>query len=292
MKRLAVIGANVTNSLSPLLHNEFAKLCDINLIYEHLSIEESSLEKYLKLLGDYYCGFNITNPYKQKVISILNNNNFNLSDKFIVQNISTQNLIPINTLVAKNNYIYAYNTDGAGIVKDIVVNNKFVLKEKSVVILGTGGACLGVAIALANENLKSITIVGRHKDKAKDIVSAVKQIKNNKSPFMQSSTFADIYLAMILENTDLIINATSCGHLQDLPQLPLDLNLANCYCYDLNYGKASISFAKWSCKNKANFVSNGVGMLIEQGAIAFQHWFDILPETKSVIEKFNKMSIM
>jgi shikimate dehydrogenase len=89
---------------------------------------------------------------------------------------------------------------------------------------------------------------------------------------------------------DLIVNATSAGRDGSDLQLPRSLLGARCLCYDLNYGEAAVPFLAWARSRGAAHAFDGVGMLIEQAAVAFALWHGRRPDTSPVHEAFRAKS--
>ena len=252
IKKYAVFGNPIEHSMSPLIHEYFAKNLKINLSYVPILGSLGKFEKEAKIfLGNGGSGFNVTLPFKEDA--------FRLAEtKSKIARITGS----VNTISIKNGAIHGDNTDGIGFVKDMKNNIEYDFNDKKILVVGAGGAAMGVIPSILNENPSELKIYNRTFEKAKSLsdsfenigpVEAVSQDKIHK------------------HNFDLIINATSIGINNIKFELSKKILNTETVCYDMSYGKISNSFKMWSNENNLKF-HDGLGMLLEQAAESFYIW--------------------
>ena len=142
--QFAVIGQPVAHSLSPVIHQAFAEQFHIQLNYEKIEAEmvtfEQQVNDFFKAGGK---GLNITLPFKQMA--------FMLAKKHSER---CQAAKAANTLWFEDGRIAADNTDGIGLINDI---SRYVqLENKTILLLGAGGAARGILWPLINAQPKKI----------------------------------------------------------------------------------------------------------------------------------------
>jgi shikimate dehydrogenase len=196
-------------------------------------------------------GFNVTLPFKEDAFKLA-------ETKSKIARITGS----VNTISIKNGIIHGDNTDGIGFVKDMKNNIEYDFNDKKILVVGAGGAAMGVIPSILNENPSELKIYNRTFEKAKSLsdsfenigpVEAVSQDKIHK------------------HNFDLIINATSIGINNIKFELSKKILNTETVCYDMSYGKISNSFKMWSNENNLKF-HDGLGMLLEQAAESFYIW--------------------
>lgn len=236
--RFALIGSHIGYTYSPLIHNLFYKRNNLNANYSILDIEESDLEYTLHLLkiGKYH-GFNVTIPYKKSVMRFLD-----------VIDPSAKKIGAVNTIVCRNNKLIGYNTDYYGF-KDLLEKNKVIVKEKSVFILGTGGAALCVKAVVEDLGGKA-TFVSRTLSKNNII------------------TYKDFYDR---SDVDVIVNTTPMGTYPDISEAPLNSD------YDFN-GKVVVDIIynpkRTTLLKRSGSRINGLYMLFSQAVKADNIFLD------------------
>ena len=296
MKNFAVIGSPIKHSLSPFIHQSFAKQCQINLDYK--TIAAASVEAFLCEVKDFFSqasavGMNVTVPFKAEAFRLIMaeskhvDNNF--ADNKPVDNKSTLHLgQSVNTLwLAANQqghkHLVGTSTDGCGLVKDLTQNLKIDLAGKSILLLGAGGAASGVLADLILANPASIHITNRTYDTARQLVE---RFANVQADIRLSSLSIEVLQEPVY---DLIINATSISlHHQKIPFPPSIVQDA--VVYDMAYDHTQPTcFNQWAKKHQAAQVFDGIGMLVEQAAESFRIWHGVHPDTHSVLNEMNKL---
>ncbi|MDB2461197.1 shikimate dehydrogenase [Gammaproteobacteria bacterium] len=252
IKKYAVFGNPIGHSMSPTIHEYFAKNLKIKLSYVpilgNLGKFENEAKNFLENGGS---GFNVTLPFKEDAFSLA-------ETKSKIASITGS----VNTISIKNGAIHGDNTDGIGFVKDIKNNIGYDLKDKKILLVGAGGAAMGVIPSILYENPFELKIYNRTFEKAKLLSDSFKSI----GPINVVNQDK-----IHKHNFDLIINATSIGINNTKFKLSKNIFNEETVCYDLSYGKISNSFKIWSNENNLKFY-DGLGMLLEQAAESFYIW--------------------
>lgn len=262
-ERYAVLGNPIKHSLSPTIHALFAKETkqDIDYQKELISLDQFQKE-VLALKEGGLKGANVTVPFKVDAYELATE----LSERAKAAG-------AVNTLKFEGSQIYGDNTDGKGLVTDIVTNLGFDLKGARLLLLGAGGASRGVIHPLFSQGLKKLTIANRSLDKAKDLASLFSSLGDiSVSPYAQ-----------LKGPFDVIINATSTGLSGEMPPISPTLFKKDALALDMVYSDKLTPFLEIA-KEKGAIVRDGIGMLIEQAAESFYVWRGIYPNTAPVFK--------
>lgn len=256
--QLALFGHPVAHSQSPKIHHGFATQFGLSINYQLIDVTTEQLEIRAR---DFFIqggvGANITVPHKQNIMPVLDH----ITDRAKLAG-------AVNTLFLKENQLWGDNTDGAGFVMDLASKNVNI-KDKTILVIGAGGATKGIIPALLTENPKHIHIINRSKDKAIELA--------NQFDHCDAITYDSDS-----QNYDLIIHATSIGHQGLCPELNNTWFHDKTIAYDLSYGKAAEPFLNEARKQGAQKVCDGLGMLFGQAALAFEIWFDQRPKIETI----------
>ena len=180
----------------------------------------------------------------------------------------------MNTLIFKEGKIYGDNTDGEGLVQDLL-RNSVQLKGSRILLLGAGGAAKGVILPLLAQQPASIVIANRTVSKAESLIEQFNDIRLKACGFEQIS--GNTY--------EVIINATSASLSGKLPAIPPSIIAENTTCYDMAYGKDLSPFLIWAKTHGALKIIDGIGMLVGQAAVSFNIWRGVKPDVGTVIEQ-------
>jgi shikimate dehydrogenase len=267
MDRYAVFGQPIGHSKSPMIHQLFAEQTGQSLEYgkQEVSAEafDEAIEQFFSTGGK---GLNCTVPLKELA--------WEKADKRSERAELSQ---AVNTLMLLDDgTLYGDNTDGVGLVRDLMVNNGITLKGQKILLLGAGGASKGILGPLLDQSPESIVVANRTVEKADRLAAAFKSKGN-----ISSCGFN----ALAGNQFNLILNATAASLTGDLPPLPDNLLEPNGCCYDLAYDSEKTAFVLWGEAQGARLSIDGVGMLAEQAAEAFELWRGVKPETDAVIEQ-------
>ncbi len=263
MYKLAIIGNPVKNSLSPEIFNLFAKQVNIKIEYSKILASNDTfsivLEKFFTNGG---LAVNITSPFKN--LAYLNVKNRTSRANFC----RASNFIKIND----EGELIADTTDGIGLIKALKLYQKYNLKNKNILIIGSGFVVDSILLDIIEQKPHTVDVLARNKQR-------IEYLKNN---------FA-INEFNVLLKYDLIINTTPNIEENNLLNLFTAQNIKNqALCYDLSYQKSLTLFHEKIFKIKSDVVCvNGIGMLVEQASVAFKNLFKISIDTICVFEKLN-----
>lgn len=266
-KWFAVIGDPIAHSKSPFMHNRWFQEMGIDATYIPIHVKSENLKEAvssLKLLGA--SGWNVTVPHKEAIIPYLDE-----LDPL------AKKMGAVNTVVRQaDGTLKGYNTDGAGFVNALeeVVGKEH--REKKVLLVGAGGASRGIAFALQQYGYQDIAIANRTVSKAEAIIQELGE-----------------GVALTLEEAEnqladfgVIIQATSLGLSTGESKLPFSLNhlQEGTIVADIVYNPLMTPFLLEAERRKAIIVT-GLGMFVHQGAIAFNHWLGVYPNTENMMNK-------
>jgi len=252
-----VLGWPAKHSLSPLMHNAAFNTLKINAEYRIFEIKPEGLDYFLNDIGkNNICGLNITVPYKEKILDFVKLD----SESFYLRQIGA-----VNTIVKKDNIWKGFNTDIPGFQRHL--KEQIDPAHKKVAILGAGGAARAVSYVLANSGTKEIAIFDIDKTKSAKICGIIKGLYPN---FGISPV--DTIEALNLGDKDLLVNATPIGLKESDPCLVTkDMMHEGLFVYDLIYNPRETKLLALAKKCGAK-TSNGLGMLLYQGALSFEHF--------------------
>lgn len=260
-----VTGSPVAHSKSPLIHAAFAAQTGRRLAYEPVEVERGSLAA---AVAEFHAfggvGMNVTLPLKEEACRLAD-----------VRRPRAAAAGAANTLwFDQAGATVADNTDGTGLVQDLEHNHSFPLAGKRVLLVGAGGAARGVVPALLAASPASLLVTNRTEAKARALVRSVK-----------GGVAVDVlgWGATASAAVDLIVNATSLSLQGALPPLSEALLDDTTVCYDMMYGPEPTLFMTWARQRGARRALDGLGMLVEQAAVAFELWHGVKPATAPVI---------
>lgn len=257
-----VFGNPIKQSRSPAIHQAFAKSTSQNLSYEsQLVALDAFAETIAQFMASGGKGANITVPFKEQALALCDT----LSER-------ARLAAAVNTLTFKNGKIYGDNTDGLGLVQDLL-RHQVKLKGCKILLLGAGGAAKGVILPLLAQAPTSIVIANRTVSKAEKLCQQFNSEKLSACSFEEASQ----------AQYDVIINATSASLSGSVPPISADLINANVVCYDMVYGKGLTPFLSWAQQLHAAQIIDGLGMLVGQAAESFNIWRGVMPETENVL---------
>lgn len=266
----AVFGNPVKHSKSPQIHSLFAKQTGISLYYQAIEVPLNSFSEYVNLFAEQKGkGLNITVPFKEEAFSLCDS---------LTQRANLAGSVNTIWFDDKKN-IHGDTTDGQGLINDLKNNHQLNLNKKSILILGAGGSVKAILEPLLAQDPEKIIIANRTLSRAEELVKKFSGLGN-----LEASSFSDLKN----KSFDLLINGTSLSLKGELPPLPDTLFKNNACSYDLMYSDMPTVFMQWSEKMGATRVLDGLGMLVEQAAEAFNIWHHIMPDTKPVIELLRK----
>lgn len=263
---LGLIGYPLGHSLSPKIHTAALKACGLEGSYSLFPIHPDDKDGLKDLLarvraGELH-GLNVTIPHKQNVIELM--------DELTS---TAQTISAVNTIHLREGKLIGDNTDAAGFLADLkkntaespspILGEGLGVREKSALVLGAGGSARAVVYALLTDGW-DVTVSARRIEQAQELVS---QFKNADAAELNVKTFQ-------LSNFQLIINTTPLGMTPNIDQSPLPENLSlpsNAFVYDLVYNPRETKLVR-GAHSQGLRAATGLGMLIEQAALAFELW--------------------
>jgi len=242
----AVMGNPIAHSKSPLIHAAFAQQTgqvlqyNANLVGTQEGEFAQAVQAFITSGGK---GLNITVPFKQAAWVLANQR----SER-------AERAGAVNTLwFDEQGRCLGENTDGVGLVRDLIQNHGGQIEGRRVLILGAGGAVRGVL-----------------------------------GPLLEAVPLLCV-IALQGQSFDLIINGTSASLQGQLPPLPDGLLVDGGWCYDMMYASTATVFVQWAQSQRAAFALDGLGMLVEQAAESFYLWRGVRPETAPVIQQVREL---
>ena len=265
MDQYAVMGDPITHSKSPAIHTQFAQSCGQTLNYSAIQVAANHLQD---AINDFRTkqgkGLNITVPLKQEA--------FELADTLSPR---AQRAGAVNTLLLNaDGSIQGDNTDGLGLVNDIVHNLNTPIQDQRILILGAGGAVRGVLEPIIEQQPKSLTIANRTLSKAMELKKDFADLLS-----IDACTFDEANAQY-----DIIINGTSASLHGDLPPLNDGIFSDQSLAYDMMYAANDTPFTEWAKQQRATQVADGLGMLVEQAAQSFYLWRQQKPNSQEVLK--------
>jgi len=264
--RYAVVGNPVSHSLSPRIHQAFARQARIDLSYEAIELPEAGFAKGIEnLQSQEFKGLNVTVPFKQQAWLLCDRKSPRANDARAV-----------NTLILlSDGTIAGDNTDGVGLTRDLVNNHRALIKRRKVLVLGAGGAVRGVLPSLLALSPENLTVANRTLEKAEQLAKDFQNI---------GEVTSCAYDGLGREKFDLIINGTSAGLTHEIPPVPDTVLGVNSICYDMMYNiTGNTAFVDWAINRGASSSIDGLGMLVEQAAESFFIWHGVPVDTAEVI---------
>ena len=263
--RYAVVGWPVAHSRSPQIHTLFAQQTGQALVYEAIAVEP---ENFPARVHDFFTtggrGLNITVPHKQAAHRL----SASLTERARLAG-------AVNTLWPDAaGSLRGDNTDGAGLVRDLIHNLHWTLRARRVLLLGAGGAARGALAPLLALQPTRVVIANRTTARAMELADRFSQLGPVSGCGMEAIEPAPF---------DVIINATSAGVAGEIARLPDRAVAAHTHCYDMAYGKSETAFTRWARERGAEAAEMGLGMLVEQAAEAFELWRGVRPATAPVL---------
>ena len=261
----AVIGNPIVQSKSPLIHTAFAQTTGQELEYTKLLAPvdgfAATVDAFRASGGK---GMNVTAPFKLDAFAYATE----LSE-------GAQLAGAVNAMKFEGDRVLAQNFDGIGLVRDVVHNLACPLAGKRVLVLGAGGATRGALLPFLAEKPAELVIANRTVAKAEEL-AAIGASRGN--------VRGCSYEALAGQSFDVVFNATSASLRAELPPVPSSVFAAGCLAYELAYGKGLTPFLQAAQAAGVTRLADGVGMLAEQAAEAFEWWRGVRPDTAEVIK--------
>lgn len=267
----AVIGNPIAHSKSPLIHHQFAQQTAQQLHYDTcLAAKDAFKATVQRLQHEGSKGLNVTVPFKVDA--------WHYADELSEL---AQRAGAVNTLIFQDNgKVLGANTDGIGIVRDLMQNHAITLTKQRILLLGAGGAVQGVLQPLLAEQPACVHIANRTASKAAQLAHSFADLGHITGGGLESIGSAQF---------DVIINGTAASLQGSVPKIPVHCLAKNVCCYDMMYAPEDTPFVTWAKQQGALKALDGLGMLVEQAAESFYLWRGIRPNTAPVLETMQNL---
>ena len=266
-QKIGVIGYPLKHSLSPVFQQAAFDHYKLNVRYELWETEAGQLPSIIdNIRSGNYIGANVTIPYKESVIPMLD-----------ILDEQSGMIRAVNTIVNRDGKLGGYNTDAQGFIKALRDDALFDPEDKDVLVIGAGGAARAVGFALIQQRVRSITLINRTLSHAENIALALGQlIKANRiNTQVNTLPWQSSGLLKTVDACQLIVNCTSFGTRYSSLEgkSPVDFHLLHpdMLVFDLVYNPGETPLLKMAKEAGANTLG-GLSMLIYQGAAAFTLW--------------------
>ena len=273
MKKLAVLGHPIGHTLSPIMHNASIKALGLTADYEYGKLDVSPADlmaRLAQLPAEGYAGVNLTIPLKEVAFQGLD-----------YLDVSAKTLGAVNTVEFSDEGLIGHNTDGYGFLKALEEAFGKTTEGDHVFVLGCGGAGRAVALMAAIDDIRSITLAdvdaARVANLAAEILEKVSDVK-----VIQSVGGGSASQIKACRAADLVIQASPVGMKKEDPSLmPAEAFRAGQRVFDLIYMYPETAFLRTARAAGAQ-TANGLGMLLHQGARAFEIWTGIKPDVAAM----------
>ncbi len=268
----AVIGNPIEHSQSPFIHSCFANQTNEPIEYIRLLAPVDGFEKTVReFVAQGGQGLNVTTPFKLEAYALADA----LSERAAAAG-------SVNTLRVQDGHLYGDNTDGIGLVRDLVHNHGFALGQSRILLLGAGGAARGVLLPLLDKRPAEIVILNRTAERAAELAQH----------FSEAAQSADCRLiggdhTVAHGPFDLIINATTSSLNGALPDFDNTAFTRHTLAYDLMYSAQPTAFMQHASAHQAH-TTDGLGMLVEQAAESFFIWRGVHPDSGPVLKELRQ----
>ena len=266
--RLSVLGDPIAHSLSPSMQNAALKHCKIDMQYARFQISPNELPEALQLIRDLkFIGINLTVPHKVAALQFLDQ----LDE-------GARRIGAVNTVRIDNGKPRGFNTDGRGFAR--AIREEFVvdLRDLRVMILGAGGTARAIAFQCGKEGCERLVIANRTLEKGKKLTDELRDFFAGPRVLgpvarLQAIPWDESAFRFQIANVDLIVNATPLGlnHGEPSP-IPARLIAPHLMIYDTVYPQQRTPLISAAIEAGAR-AANGLSMLLHQGALAFEIWF-------------------
>ena len=261
--RYAVIGNPIAHSKSPVIHAEFARQTGQDISYERILAPvdgfRTAVDNFRAAGGQ---GLSVTLPFKLEACAYATR----LSDR-------AEAAGAVNQIKFEGADAFGDNTDGAGLVRDLQSNQHVALAGRRILLVGAGGAAQGAIVPLLECHPAVLVVANRTAAKAQTLAARFAA----RGP-IRAATFEQLD-----SRFDVILNATAASIGGECPPLPAAV-YENCsLAYEMMYGRGQTLFMEQALAAGAARVADGLGMLVEQAAEAFELWRGVRPETAPVL---------
>jgi shikimate dehydrogenase len=268
--RIGVFGDPVEHSLSPQMQNAALKHCKIDMQYARFHILREELREALNRVRDLqFIGLNLTLPHKVAVPELVDR----------MEDDDAKQIGAVNVIKIDNGKAYGFNTDGRGFARAIREEFSVDLRDLRIMILGAGGAARAIALECAKSNCERLVIANGTFEKGERLAEKLRNFFEGPKvlgpvPRLQAIRWEEAAFQFQIANVDLIVNATPVGlNRGDPAPLSSRLLAPHLMVYDTVYSAERTPLVAAAIEAGAR-AANGLSMLLHQGALAFEIWFE------------------
>lgn len=263
-KIAGIFGDPIGHTLSPLMQNAAFESAGLDIVFVPFHVrsdERGALKKAVEAIRALnMVGVNVTIPHKEKVIRHLD---------WVDEDAALMGAV--NTIVNRDGRLMGYNTDGAGYLESLALDTGLFPKGKRAFIVGAGGAARSIAYALLKNGASSVIIANRTLERAVGLAGELSERLDSERIGAVALSDAAA-LSTHISDADLVVNTTSLGMMgKGEVEVPLASFKSSAVVSDIVYRPLETAFLK-----KASLAGlrchTGLGMLVHQGAIAFELW--------------------
>jgi len=267
MDLYGLMGNPVAHSKSPWIHARFAELTGEQLTYERRLVALDAFAEHVRAFGDEGGqGCNVTVPFKFEAAALADE----LSPRAALAG-------ACNTLRFDDGRIYGDNTDGVGLVNDLVQLAGAPLVRADVLLVGAGGAAAGVLGPLIEAGPRRLVIANRTVDKAQALVDRHAEWAARHGVVLRACALDEIP-----GQFSVVVNATASSLAGASVPVAAHVLGPDALAYDMMYGPAAEGFLGWARSHGAR-ARDGLGMLVEQAAESFLVWRGVRPPAGRVL---------
>jgi shikimate dehydrogenase len=265
---LGVFGDPIAHSLSPAMQNAALTEGKMEMQYGRFHIRAEELREALQLIRDlHFVGVNLTVPHKIAALGMMDELDPEAAE-----------IGAVNTIAVRDGRLVGFNTDAAGFARALRSEFSIDLRDLRVLLLGAGGAARAVAVQCARAQCERLAIVARDVEKAEALTKLVRSAFTGPRVLgpvarLEVVPWRENALRSQLEHTDLVVNATPLGLQPNDPEvLPVTLLQPHLFVFDTVYAARPTRLVKNATEAGARAI-DGLPMLLQQGARAFEIWF-------------------
>jgi shikimate dehydrogenase len=266
-KVLGVFGYPIQHSLSPQMQNAALRYMGLDYCYVPFAVIPDDLRsavQAIRALG--ITGVNVTIPHKVAVVQYID-----------VLSYEAKLIGAVNTIHNRQGLLYGHNTDGQGFIQSLMRDANVDPADKTIVILGAGGAARGIGIPLALKKPKQVVVAARNKERAVELARDMASVEGGCSCIAIGLDCSE--LKVIMESADILVDTTPVGmypHSSEPPVVGESFMHEGMLVCDLVYNPMYTSLLQAAKRAGASILS-GVGMLAYQGALSLELWTEREP---------------
>lgn len=281
--RYAVIGHPVTHSLSPLIHAAFAAATGQHLVYDRLPCEPgafaATVERFFAEGGS---GLNVTLPFKGEAHALAARRSARADTALACNTLWREADVDAGAGADAGSAptLCGDNTDGAGLVRDLLHNAGCTLAGARLLLVGAGGAAAGVVAPLLEAGVAELVVVNRTAARAASLVERQRRHAGR----VAAGRLQARSIEACGTGYDVVVNATAASVAGAAVPVPSTVLRPGGLALDMMYGPRARPFLAWAEANGARG-RDGLGMLVEQAAESFRLWRGVRPDTAPVLAR-------